>query len=40
MIPNYPYSDFNKVNLDWIMLKLKELEERIENLEKQVNNNV
>ena len=31
----FPFSNFQQLNLDWIIKKLKELEERLEALEEE-----
>ena len=32
----YPYTDFHELNLDWILLKIKELNDRIEGLKEEI----
>lgn len=38
MIPfnRYPYTDFHEMNLDWVIVKLKEMEGRIEGLKEEI----
>ena len=33
---NYKYTDFHELNLDWVLKKLKQLEDRVQDLEDQV----
>lgn len=41
MFPNgaFPGTNLNDFNLDWIIAKVKELEERVKRLEDEVNDN-
>lgn len=32
---NFPYTNLQELNLDWILRKIKELEDRVEALENQ-----
>ena len=36
IVDNFPYTNFQELNLDWIIEKLKELEERVTALEEEV----
>ena len=35
---NFPYTNLQELNLDWLIEKVKELEERVSALEEQVEN--
>lgn len=35
VIDNFPYTNFQELNLDWILAKLKELEDRVAALEEE-----
>ena len=37
---DYKYTDFHELNADWILKKIKELEERVEALEQENNEEV
>lgn len=41
MFPNgcFPGTNLNDLNLDWLIAKVKELEERVERLEEEANGN-
>lgn len=39
MFDGFPYSSTGELNLDWIIAKMKELEQRVEALEKGGENN-
>lgn len=39
MFDGFPYSSTGELNLDWIIAKMKELEQRVEALEKGGGNN-
>ena len=36
---NFPGTNLQDLNLDWLVQKVKELEERVERLEEQLNDN-
>lgn len=36
ILDSFPYTNFQELNLDWIIEKLKELEERVAALEEEV----
>lgn len=36
IVDNFPYTNFQELNLDWIIEKLKELEKRVSDLEEEV----
>ena len=33
---NYPYTDYHNLNLDWVISKIKEFEERVNNIESDI----
>ena len=37
LFENWPYSNFHELNLDWILQQVKDLTEKVESLDKQLN---
>ena len=35
-IQEYPYTDYHNLNLDWVISKIKEFEERVNNIESDI----
>ena len=37
MLPDFPGTDLNDLNLDWLIEEMKNLEQRVQALEEQIN---